>query len=92
MKTRLEPWQQSLLKKITPNLHAMVYQTDQALNTLSNHEDRIALTMTYYPQNINLIYKNANQMSDTIEAVTQYAHAEEKMAELNKMNGTKAGS
>ena len=92
MKTKLEPWQQSLLKKITPNLHEMVYQTDQALNTLSNHEDRIALIMTHFPRNIDLIYKNANQMSDTIDTVTQYAHAEEKMAALNRMNGKKAGS
>ncbi len=92
MKNALEPWQQSLLNKITPNLHEMVYQTDQALNRLSRHENRIDLTMTQYPQNINQIYKNANQMSDTIGTVTQYAHAEQKMAALNTMGRAKASS
>ena len=92
MASRLEPWQQSLIKKIAPDIHAMVYQTDAALNTLSNHEDRIALSVTQYPQNIDHIYRNANQMSDTISTVTQYAHAEQKMEALNRMNGTEDGS
>jgi hypothetical protein len=92
MKSKLEPWQQSLIGKITPEIHEMVYQTDAALDTLATHEDRLTLAMTQYPQNINAIYNNANQMADTIGTVTQYAHAEEKMAALNKMGGTESGS
>jgi hypothetical protein len=92
MRNKIEPWQQSLLSKITPNLHEMVYQTDAAINRLGTHENRTFLAMTQYPKNINQIYKNANQMSDTIGTVTQYAHAEQKMAALNKLDGMKAGS
>lgn len=92
MKTRLEPWQQSLINKITPRIHAMVYQTDDALDTLKAHENRHYLALSQYPQNINVIYTNANQMASTINTVTQYAHAEQKMEALNKMNGTEAGS
>ncbi len=92
MRNKLEPWQQSLLSQITPNLHEMVYQTDEALHRLSRHEDRVILSMTQYPQNINQIYKNSNQMSDTIGTVTQYAHAEQNMAALHELNSTKAGS
>ena len=92
MKARLEPWQQSLINKVTPNVHEMVYQTDAALNTLARHENRVALVLTNYPGYINQIYTNANQMADTIGTVTQYAHAEEKMAALNEMESANAGS
>lgn len=93
MKSKLDPWQRSLLNKITPNIHEMVYQTDAALQTLDAHENRTVLALSQYPQYINQIYKNANQMAGTIGTVTQYAHAEQKMAALNKnMNGAKATS
>jgi hypothetical protein len=92
MKNRLEPWQQSLLHKIAPNIHGMVYQTEAAIQKLNAHEDRTYLSLTQYPQYINNIYKNANQMTNTIGTVTQYASAEEKMAELNRMDNTKTGS
>ena len=91
MRSNLEPWQQSLVKKVTPDVHEMVYQTDAALNTMRADESRVDLAMTQYPQNINLIYKNANEMAGTIGTVTQYAHAEEKMAELDQhTNGTRS--
>ena len=91
MKGRLEPWQQSLIDKITPDVHTMVHQTDEALRTLDARESRTYLALSQYPQNINLIYKNANEMAGTIGTVTQYAHAEEKMAELDQhTNGTRS--
>ena len=92
MRSKLEPWQQSLVHKITPAIHEMAYQTDAAIRTLNTHQNRSFLAMSEYPQNINLIYKNANEMANTIQTVTQYAHAEEKMAELNKGNHNKARS
>jgi hypothetical protein len=92
MKSRLEPWQQSLLNKVTPDVHEMVYQTDEALNTLETHKDRTVLALTQYPQNIDQIYDSANQMTGIIRTTTQYAHAEEKMVALNKLNGTESGS
>lgn len=92
MKTKLEPWQRNLLDKVTPNLHEMVYQADAAINRLSAHENRTYLALTQYPQNIDQIYKSANKMANTIGTVTQYARAEQKMAALNKLNDTKAGS
>lgn len=92
MKTKLEPWQQSLVTRITPNQHEMAYQADAAIQKLNAHENRTYLSMTQYPQNIDQIYKNANQMTNTITTVTRYAHAEQKMAELNTMNNSNAGS
>lgn len=92
MKTKLEPWQRNLLDKVTPNLHEMVYQADAAINRLSAHENRTYLAFTQYPQNIDQIYKSANEMANTISTVSQYARAEQKMEALNKLSGTKAGS
>lgn len=92
MKTRLEPWQQSLINKITPPLHEMVYQTDAAIRTLNEHQNRTYLALTQYPNNINRIYKNANDMANTIQTVRQYAQAEQKLAELNKGKNTTARS
>jgi DNA repair exonuclease SbcCD ATPase subunit len=92
MRSKLEPWQQSLINKTTPALHEMVYQTDAAINRLNAHQSRTILSLTQYPKNINQIYRNATQMANTFQTVTQYAHAEEKMAELSKGNLTEAGS
>lgn len=92
MKSRLEPWQKSLINKITPRVHGMVYQTDAALHILDAHENRTYLVLSQYPNNIDQIYKNANQMANTIGTVTQYAQAEQKMAALKKMNSAEAGS
>jgi len=84
MKDGLEPWQKSLVNKITPEVHEMVYQMDAAVAKLNNHKNRLYLALTEYPQNINMIYKSANQMAGTIDTVTQYAHAEEDMAALHQ--------
>jgi hypothetical protein len=92
MKNRLEPWQRSLLNKVPPDVHEMVYQMDEALNTLDSHQDRTVLAMTQYPQNIGEIYDSANQMTGTIRTVTQYANAEEKMAALTNRKGAESGS
>ena len=66
----------------------MVYQTDAALNTINAHQNRDYLALTQYPKNINVLYKNASQMGNTIGTVTQYAHAEERMAELKQNTGS----
>ena len=92
MRSKLEPWQQSLVHKITPAVQEMVFQTDAAIQTLNAHENRTYLATTSYPGYINQIYKNANQVANTIGTVKQYATAEEKMAELSKGNHTTAGS
>lgn len=92
MKSRIEPWQQNLVSKITPRIHALVYQMGAALNTLNTHQDRTVLSLTQYPQNIDVLYKSANRLASTIGTVTQYAHAEEEMGELNMTNGPEAGS
>lgn len=92
MKNKLLPWQQSLLNKITPSIHEMVYQTDAALNKLSAHENHTYLSLSQYPQNINQIYDHSNQVAQTINTVTQYARSEQKMAALKTLNSNKAGS
>ncbi len=88
IKGKLEPWQQNLVHKVTPEIHEMVYQMDAAIDTLDAHESRTDLALTEYPQNINMIYKNANRMAGTIGTVTQYAHAEERLAELKPNSGS----
>jgi uncharacterized membrane-anchored protein YjiN (DUF445 family) len=92
MRSKLEPWQQSLVHKITPSLHEMVYQTDAAIHGLNAHPNRTDLAMTQYPKYIDQIYENADEMVNTIGTVKQYAHAEEKMTELRKGNRSTAGS
>lgn len=88
MRDRLEPWQQSLVYKVTPEVHEMVYQMDAALKALNVHEDRAALALSEYPQNIDMIYQNSNRMAGTIGTVTEYAHAEERMAKLRQKTNT----
>ena len=87
IKDKVEPWQESLINKVTPEVHEMVYQTDDAINTVNAQQNRVTLAMTQYPQNINMIYKNANQMAGTITSVIRSAHAEEKMAALKQDTG-----
>ena len=83
-KKALEPWQQSLVHKITPNVREMVYQMDAAIKDLNAHQNRIVLSMTEYPQNINMVSRNAKQVAGTISTVTQYARAEGKMAAIER--------
>lgn len=89
--SKLEPWQRSLIHKITPQVHEMAYQLEAAINAQNKYRLRNRLALTQYPQNIAAFCKNSGRLVDTIGTTTQYVHAEEKMAELNKTNGTKAG-
>jgi hypothetical protein len=82
IKTGLEPWQQTIVRKATPEAHEMVYQMDLALSKLAAHEDPTYLSVSTYPQNINAICRNANRMDGNIRTGIQYAHAESKMAAL----------
>ncbi|MGA8182105.1 MAG: hypothetical protein WB819_00500 [Terriglobia bacterium] len=90
--SKVEPWQQRLIHKVSPRVHEMAYQLDAAINSLNQYQSKDHLALTEYPQNINMIYRDANQMSDAIGTVTQYAHAEQKMAALNSISSTNAGS
>lgn len=90
--SKLEPWQQNLIHKITPRVHEMAYQLDAAIETLNKYQLRNRLALTQYPQNINEFCKSSSQVQDAIGTVTQYVHAEEKMAALNRMSGAKARS
>lgn len=90
--SKLEPWQQNLIHRITPRVHEMAYQLDAAIDTLNKYQLSNRLALTQYPQNINDFCKNSSQVQDTIGTVTQYVHAEQKMAALNRMNGAKTRS
>ena len=90
IKSGLEPWQQTVVRKATPEAHEMVYQMDIALAKLGAHEDPTYLAMSTYPQNINAICKNANEMKGTIRTGIQYGQAEGKMATL-KLNTSERG-
>lgn len=92
MKKGLEPWQQRLAHKITPQVHEMVYQMDAAIAKLNHYQNKDSLAMTQYPQNINMIYKSANRTVSTIGTVNQYVHAEERMASLEQHATGRANS
>lgn len=83
MKNKLEPWQQSLIGKVTPRVHELVYQADAAIEQVNKYHSKTHLALLQYPNNINMIYKNANEMAGTIGTVTQYAHAEQRVAALD---------
>ena len=65
----------------------MVYQADEAIHMGDARENRYTLAMTQYPQNIGMIYRNANKMVNDIGTFTQYAAAGERMAELKQNTG-----
>lgn len=92
MEKGLEPWQQTLVHKVTPQVHEMVYQLNAAINKLNKDQNRTQLALTQYPQNINMIYKSANRMADTIGTVTGYAQAEQNLARLEHPNTAKSSS
>jgi hypothetical protein len=84
MKKGLEPWQQRLVAEVTPAAHEMVYQMDEALAEIKADQSRTVLAMTPYPQNINMIHQQASQMAHTIRTFTQYAHAKQRLAALER--------
>jgi len=92
MSSKLEPWQQRLIGRITPQVHELAYQLDAAIHRLNKYQSKNHLALTQYPQNINHFYTNANQMANAIGTVTRYVHAEEKMAALHKINSAKTRS
>ena len=90
--SKVEPWQQRLVHKVTPQVHEMAYQLDAAINTLNEYQSKDRLALTQYPQNINQVCRNANLVSGTISSVTRYARSEQKVAALHKLNDTNTGS
>lgn len=89
---KLEPWQNSLVHKITPNVHEIVYQMDAAIKALNAQHNRYVLALTEYPQNLKAISQNAKQVSRTIRTVMQSAHSEQEVAALEKASNAKATS
>ncbi|MCL5005293.1 MAG: hypothetical protein M1404_02065 [Acidobacteria bacterium] len=92
MKKDLDPWQQQLLHRMVPNVHELVYQTEAAIQMLRNQEDTMALSLTNYPDFLNAIYHNANQVAGTVGTFTHYVHAAQKMAEPRRHVSKKASS
>ncbi len=82
MKKGLEPWQKTLVNRVTPHVHELIYQANTAIKQLAKYENKTRLALAEYPENINIMYNNANQMAGDIGTVTQYAHAEQQMAAL----------
>ncbi len=82
MKKELEPWQQSLAAKVTPDVHEMVYQMDQAIRDVKTDQSSVVLAMGEYPQTINMIHQQADRMAGTIGTVTRYASAAQRLAVL----------
>lgn len=84
MKKGLEPWQKTLVNRVTPHVHELVYQANAAIKQLSKYENKARLALAEYPENINIMCHNANQMAGDIGTVTQYVHAEQQMAALQQ--------
>lgn len=92
MENKLEPWQKTLVQKVTPKVHEIVYQMDAIIVRLNKYHSRAHLAMTQYPQNLNQVYKSANRMADVIGTVKGYAQAEQKLAGLQHLSTAKASS
>jgi len=90
--SKVEPWQQRLIYKVTPQVHEMAYQLEAAINTVNEYQSKDHLALTQYPQYVNQVCRNANQVSGTISNVTRSADTEEKVAALHELNTTKVGS
>lgn len=90
MKSKLEPWQQQLLGRMTPHVHELVYQTRAAIQELDKQQGRLALYATDYPGYIAAISNNASQLNSSIGTFTQSAHAAEKLARIEQQGGPKA--
>ncbi len=88
MNKGLAPWQQRVVAQMTPAAHEMVYQMDQAVKEINRHQNSVVLAMTPYPQNINIIGQQAGRMVRTIQTYSQYAHAEERLAALQRKTAT----
>jgi len=82
IKTGLDPWQQTVVRKATREAHEMAYQMDVALAKLAAHEDPTYLSVSTYPQNIDAICRNANRMEWKHPDGHSIRHAESKMAAL----------
>jgi len=84
MKGQLEPWQENLISRITPMVHEMVYQLDEAIAQINQYQDPVRLSLTEYPQNVALFCKNAGDITGTAGTFNQYVHAEQEMAALQR--------
>lgn len=91
MRSKLEPWQQQLLDRMTPDIHEMVYQTRAAIHVLNGQHNRLALFASNYPQYITVISNKSSQLSSSIGTFTQSVQAAQKMATLEQQTGAKAG-
>ncbi|MCL5005296.1 MAG: hypothetical protein M1404_02080 [Acidobacteria bacterium] len=92
MKKKLEPWQQQLLRRMTPEVHEMVYQTAAAIKALNHQKyQRITLAQISFG-NYKAIYQNASRLFGSVGTFTHYVHAAQQMAALQKQTSTKATS
>ena len=91
MRNNLEPWQQKLLDRMTPDVHELVYQTRAAIRVLNNQHSKLALFGTSYPQYITVISNKASQLSSSIGTFTEDAQSAQRLASLEQQTGTKAG-
>lgn len=82
MKNKLEPWQERLLHRVTPCVHELVYQTDAAIKHLGSKQNAMALALTQYPENINIIASQTGRIIRSVHTFTQYQVEKSKLAGL----------
>lgn len=81
---RLEPWQQKLLRLLTPRVHELVYQTRAAVKEIDAEQSSSAMALTEYPKNLSMIARQSNQIFDSVGTFSGYQAAKAKLAHLER--------
>lgn len=84
MRKSLAPWQQKLLHLMTPKVHELVYQTRAAIKEMNARQSAMALAMTPYQQNIDIIGRQSVKLQNSVGVFTHYQHAKAKLAQLQR--------
>lgn len=93
VRENLDPWQQRLLARITPDVQELVYQTRAAIHALNSRlQDPRMLAATNYPNDIFTLCHKSKQVVGSIGTFTQYNQTKQKLAALRKQVGTKTSS
>ncbi len=89
MRNRLEPWQQQLLDRMTPEIHELAYQTRAAIHELNSQHSDLALYASSYPQYITIISNKSSQLESSIGAFAQAASSAQKLSVLEQKTSVK---
>lgn len=84
MRKELAPPQQKLLSLMTPRVHELIYQTRAAIKEMNAKQSDMALAMTPYQQNIDIIGRQSDKIQNSIAAISHFQQARTTSARLKK--------